>query len=66
MFEFWLVYSGERFRASWASCYVMGKALSGDLSCPCDRSCLNFSVYCMVSNLKFYTVLKIEGVIEIF
>ena len=20
MFEFWLVYSGERFRASWASC----------------------------------------------
>ena len=21
--------------------YVMGKALSGELSCPCDRSCLN-------------------------
>ena len=20
-------------------CYVMGKALSGELSCPCDRSC---------------------------
>ena len=20
--------------------YVMGKALSGELSCPCDRSCL--------------------------
>ena len=23
--------------------YVMGKALSGELSCPCDRSCLSFS-----------------------
>ena len=24
--------------------YVMGKALSGELSCPCDRSCfLNFA-----------------------
>ena len=22
--------------------YVMGKALSGELSCPCDRSCLDF------------------------
>ena len=22
--------------------YVMGKALSGELSCPCDRSCLFF------------------------
>ena len=22
--------------------YVMGKALSGELSCPCDRSCLNY------------------------
>ena len=21
--------------------YVMGKALSGELSCPCDRSCLD-------------------------
>ena len=21
--------------------YVMGKALSGELSCPCDRSCLS-------------------------
>ena len=21
--------------------YVMGKALSGELSCPCDRSCVN-------------------------
>ena len=21
--------------------YVMGKALSGELSCPCDRSCFN-------------------------
>ena len=33
MFDFWSVYSGERFRASWPSCYVMGKALSGELSC---------------------------------
>ena len=23
--------------------YVMGKALSGELSCPCDRSCLFYS-----------------------
>ena len=23
--------------------YVMGKALSGELSCPCDRSCSYFS-----------------------
>ena len=22
--------------------YVMGKALSGELSCPCDRSCYSF------------------------
>ena len=34
--------------------YVMGKALSGELSCPCDRSCLNFAdlnfiVYCYLS-----------------
>ena len=26
MFEFWLVYSGERFRASWASCFDGGGA----------------------------------------
>ena len=39
MFDFWPVYSGEQFRASWPSCYVMGKGLSGELSCPCDRSC---------------------------
>ena len=25
------------------SCYVMGKALSGELSCPCDMSCLLLS-----------------------
>ena len=25
--------------------YVMGKALSGELSCPCDRSCLFSSHY---------------------
>ena len=24
--------------------YVMGKVLSGKLSCPCDRSCLLFSL----------------------
>ena len=24
--------------------YVMGKALSGELSCPCDRSSCNFDV----------------------
>ena len=23
--------------------YVMGKALSGELSCPCDRSCFIFN-----------------------
>ena len=23
--------------------YVMGKALSGKLSCPCDRSCLTYN-----------------------
>ena len=33
MFDFWPVYSGEQFRASWPSCYVMGKALMGELSC---------------------------------
>ena len=25
--------------------YVMGKALSGELSCPCDRSCFFFSFF---------------------
>ena len=25
--------------------YVMGKALSGELSCPCDRSCLEYECY---------------------
>ena len=25
--------------------YVMGKALSGELSCPCDRSCLYFTSF---------------------
>ena len=24
--------------------YVMGEALSGELSCPCDRSCLNIYI----------------------
>ena len=42
--------------------YVMGKALSGKLSCPCDRSCLtlNFShssllsaCHCLGSGLLF-------------
>ena len=23
MFEFWPVYSGERFRASWPSCFIL-------------------------------------------
>ena len=27
--------------------YVMGKALSGELSCPCGRSCLIFIVHIM-------------------
>ena len=28
--------------------YVMGKALSGELSCPCDRSCIPFheTIHC--------------------
>ena len=26
--------------------YVMGKALSGELSCPCDRSCFSISTSC--------------------
>ena len=25
--------------------YVMGKALSGELSCPCDRSCVNITMH---------------------
>ena len=29
--------------------YVMGKALSGELSCPCDRSCFLFSFYAPVT-----------------
>ena len=35
MFDLWPVYSGELFRASWPSCLcdVMGKALTGKLSC---------------------------------
>ena len=28
--------------------YVMGKALSGELSCPCDRSCYNSTFLCNV------------------
>ena len=28
--------------------YVMGKALSGELSCPCVRSCLNMEVCCVI------------------
>ena len=37
--------------------YVMGKALSGELSCPCDRSCSKLSWFCVlqVSTLFFYT-----------
>ena len=28
--------------------YVMGKALSGELSCPCDRSCLlTYRLFCL-------------------
>ena len=29
MFDFWPLYSGERFRASWSSCLCDGKVLSG-------------------------------------
>ena len=39
--------------------YVMGKALSGELSCPCDRSCyqkaitsVTFSVLLWVTNFS--------------
>ena len=28
--------------------YVMGKALSGELSCPCDRSCFNKKYWCIL------------------
>ena len=36
------VYSSERFRAFRPSCYMMGKVLSGELTCPCGRSCCGF------------------------
>ena len=37
--------------------YVMGKALSGQLSCPCDKSCLkicseNFVICCLACPYK--------------
>ena len=32
--------------------YVMGKALSGKLSCPCDRSCFFFLFFCSGMILK--------------
>ena len=32
--------------------YVMGKALSGELSCPCDRSCYTYE------HLKFHAQLS--------
>ena len=33
--------------------YVMGKALSGELSCPCDRSC-NFDIH----SLPWFQIVK--------
>ena len=39
--------------------YVMGKALSGKLSCPCDRSCINLLIPLSVKWLV-YTRLLLE------
>ena len=36
--------------------YVMGKALSGKLSCPCDRSC--FKVYDIFTDHCVYSVAR--------
>ena len=36
--------------------YVMGKALSGELSCPCDRSCC-FTCVSVFDDLLFRTVI---------
>ena len=33
--------------------YVMGKALSGELSCPCDRSCYHDSAYILGVFMRF-------------
>ena len=35
--------------------YVMGKALSGELSCPCDRSC-----FCLQSSLQHSPCISVE------
>ena len=34
--------------------YVMGKALSGELSCPCDRSCLKGCVSLGSTEINFW------------
>ena len=34
--------------------YVMGKALSGELSCPCDRSCLELHVHSFDKILRLF------------
>ena len=36
--------------------YVMGKALSGELSCPCDRSCL-----CLITLCSTFSSVSDEG-----
>ena len=33
--------------------YVMGKALSGELSCPCDRSCFYFYLSFIINGNQF-------------
>ena len=33
MLEFWPVYSGERFRASWPSCHCFSEKIRLDISC---------------------------------
>ena len=45
--------------------YVMGKVLSGELFCPCDRSCVNsMSLYFAletVENNKYMKSVKFQG-----
>ena len=35
--------------------YVMGKVLSGELSCPCDRSCWNMNLYTLKIMISYHT-----------
>ena len=36
----------------------MGKALSGELSCPCDRSCFPYGLTLLFQNLNMYADLN--------